>query len=144
MNNEAAYPKGLKVMAVVLILFAAGMTLSWYDVLLGGMSALERYPGGLAHYGPMTSADVFTVTCLLICGIGLLRRRPWALAYGLVAGGGITFMAIMETHYSLQTGTFSSFSSSAIEAIIICLPSLIMGPLASIYLWRKRSSILGS
>jgi hypothetical protein len=142
-NDEIAYPKGLKVMAVILILFAAGMVLSWYDVLFGGMSALEKYPGGLAHYGPMTSADVLPVTCLLICGIGLLRRRPWALAYGLVAGGAITFMAIMETHYNIQTGTFSSFSSSTVEAIIICVPSLIVGPAASIYLWRKRLSILG-
>ena len=143
MNDETAYPKGLKVMAVVLILFASGMTLSWYDVMLGGISALEKYPGGLEHYAPMISADVFTVTCLLICGIGLLRRRPWALAYGLVAGGAITFLAIMETHFSIQTGTFSSFSPATVEAIIICVPSLIMGPVASISLWRKRLSILG-
>ena len=144
MNNEAAYPRGLKVMAVVALLFAAGMTFSWYDVMLGGVSALEKYPGGLAHYAPMISADVFTVACLLSCGIGLLRRRSWALAFGLVAGGAVTFLGIMEMHYNIQTGNFSSFSSSAIEGLILCAPALIIGPITPIYLWRKRSSILGS
>jgi len=99
-------------------------------------------PAYLEHEQSFPLADGYMVICALICAVGLIRMRPWALLFGLLAGSGIIFLGLMDTLYSIQQGIFSRFTVAAAEAFVICAICLILGPVTITYLWRNRERLL--
>ena len=115
---------------------------SWVDVTdkTGKALKIKKFVKGTGVSFPL--ADGYMAVCLLICAVGLIRRRPWALLFGLVGGSAIIFLGLMDTLYSIQQGMFSLSTTEGVEALVICGVCLILGPATIVYLWRNRAYLL--
>ena len=140
--NESARPKGFVILAIILTVFALGVVAFWIEFFTSGAVSMSDSPAYLEHEQSFPAADGYMVICALICAVGLIRRRPWGLLFGLLAGSGIIFLGLMDTLYSIQQGIFAEFSVAAAEAFFICALCLILGPVTIIYLWRNREHLL--
>lgn len=135
-------PKGFLILAIILIIFALGTVTFWVEFFTSGIVAMSGEPCYLEHEKSFPAADAYMTVCALICAVGLIRRRPWGLLFGLLAGSAIIFLGLMDTLYSLQQGIFMELSPAGMEALFICGVCLILGPATIIYLWRNRASLL--
>ena len=147
-------PRGFVILAVILAIFSLGTIAFWIEFFTSGTVSMSDTPAYIEHEQSFPLADAYMVACALTCAVGLIRMRPWALLFGVMAGSGIIFLGLMDTLYSIQQGMFSisahsdqgavGFSSSvSVEAFVICAICLILGPVTIIYLWRNRARLLG-
>jgi hypothetical protein len=91
-------------------------------------------------------ADAWMAVTSLLGALALIRNRPSALLWSLLAGSASIFLALMGILYDLQHGTFSEASvnpaGSAIEAAINV--ATLLGGIASIsFGWSNRHFFLG-
>ena len=135
-------PKGFVVLAIILAVFPLGVIAFWIIFFTSGAVSMGESQAYLEHEQSFPLADVYMSICCLICAVGLIRRRPWALLFGLLAGSGIIFLGLMDTLYSIQQGIFAAFDAGALEAFVICGVCLVLGPVTIIYLWRNRAHLL--
>ena len=135
-------PKGFMTLAIILIVFAVGVIAFWITFFTSGAVSMGDSQAYLEHEQSFPLADGYMALCCLICAAGLIRRRPWALLFGLLAGSGIIFLGLMDTLYSIQQGIFAALDTAALEAFVICGVCLILGPATIVYLWRNRSQLL--
>ncbi len=142
MTTSPDRPKGFVVLAIILAVFALGVIAFWIEFFTSGAVSMSDRPAYLEHEQSFPLADAYMSACALICAVGLIRRRPWALLFGLLAGSGIIFLGLMDTLYSLQQGIFSLSTAAGIEALVICAVCLILGPATIVYLWRNRAHLL--
>jgi hypothetical protein len=142
MAETQARPKGFTVLAVVLLVFALGVTAFWIEFFTSGAVSMSDDPAYLEHEISFPAADGYMVVCSILCAIGLIRRRPWALLFGIMAGSAIIFLGLMDTLYSIQQGVFLKFDAAAAESFFICATCLVLGPITIVYLWRSRSHLL--
>jgi len=142
MMNEPSRPRGLVVLAIILTIFALGTIAFWIEFFTSGAVSMSDSPAYLEHEQSFPLADGYMAVCCLICAVGLVKQRPWALLFGLMAGSGIVFLGLMDILYSIQQGMFSPFSASAAQVLFICAICLILGPVTITYLWRNRERLL--
>lgn len=140
--NEADRPRGFVVFAVVLMVFSVGVIAFWIEFFTSGAVSMGDSQAYIEHERSFPLADGYMVVCCLICAVGLIRRRSWALLFGLVGGSAIIFLGLMDTLYSIQQGHFAAMDAAALEAFVICAVCLALGPAAIIYLWRNRVHLL--
>ncbi|MBI5119124.1 hypothetical protein HZA56_21880 [Candidatus Poribacteria bacterium] len=132
-------PKWILALAIILSLFAIGTLVYWITFYTVGLVAASNAPGYLEHENSFPAADGYIVICIIVCVIGLLRRRSWGVLFGLMAGSAIIFLGLMDTLYPFQQGVFREFSFGAVETFLICATCLALGPATIIYLWRNRA-----
>ncbi|RJP71126.1 MAG: hypothetical protein C4532_08250 [Candidatus Abyssobacteria bacterium SURF_17] len=142
MTAEKAFPKGLIVLAIILIVFALGTVAFWVEVFTSGTLATSDNPCYMEHERSFPAADGYMVLCALTAAVGIFRRRSWALLFGLLTGSAIIFLGLMDTLYSLQQGIFATLSMAAAESLFICGVCLILGPVTIAYIWRNRQHLL--
>jgi hypothetical protein len=140
--TETDYPRGFKTLAIVLIVFAIGVTAFWITFFTSGAVSMGDSQAYLEHEQSFPLADGYMVVCCLICAVGLFKLRSWALVFGVMAGSAIIFLGLMDTLYSIQQGIFAAMDVAALEAFVICGVCLILGPVTIIYLWRNRAHLL--
>lgn len=140
--NEIDRPRGFVALVVILIVFSGGVIAFWVEFFTSGAVSMGDSQAYLEHERSFPLADGYMAACLLTCAVGLIRRRPWALLFGLVGGSAIIFLGLMDTLYSIQQGIFAAMDAAAAEAFIICAVCLILGPATIIYLWRNRAYLL--
>lgn len=143
MDSDTPRPRGFLILAIVLTVFALGVIAFWLEFFTSGTVSMSNDPAYLEHEQSFPLADGYMAMCSLLCALGLILRRPWALLFGLLAGSGIIFLGLMDTLYSIQQGIFSLSSIAGIEALFICGLCLVLGPATIIYLWKNRSYLLG-
>ena len=136
-------PRGFVILAVILAIFSLGTIAFWIEFFTSGTVSMSDTPAYIEHEQSFPLADAYMVACALTCAVGLIRMRPWALLFGVMAGSGIIFLGLMDTLYSIQQGMFSRFTVAGVEAVVICAICLILGPVTIIYLWRNRARLLG-
>jgi hypothetical protein len=142
MGTTPARPKGFLVLAVLLALFALGTIGFWIEFFTSGMVSMAEGQCYMEHELSFPAADGYMSLCALICAVGLVRQRSWALLFGLLAGSGAIFLGLMDLFYSTQRGIFSGPPKVAGEAIFICAVCLAIGVGTIVYLWRNRSYLL--
>jgi hypothetical protein len=142
MDSDLPSPKGFLILAILLTVFALGVVAFWLEFFTSGTVSMSNDPAYLQHEQSFPLADGYMVACALISAAGLIKRRSWALLFGLLAGSGIIFLGLMDTLYSIQQGIFSLSTTEGIEALIICGLCLVLGPCTIIYLWQNRTYLL--
>ncbi len=135
-------PRGLVVLAVILIIFAALTVAFWLEFYTSGTVAVSDDRAYIEHEQSFTVADVYMSLCAIIGAIGIIRQRPWGLLFGLLAGSAIIFLGLMDTLYAIQQGFFTEFSHAFVENLIISTACLTLGPFTIIYIWRNRRHLL--
>lgn len=133
--------KGLTTLGIILLLFALGTFVFWAVFFTSGAVSASNDPAYLEHERSFPLADAYMAIATLIASVGLLRRRSWAVLYGIMAGSGIIFLGLMDTLYALQQGLISDFSFASIETALICASCLILGPITIAYIWRSRRAL---
>ena len=141
MPATAGQKKGFTILAVLLILFALGTFSFWIMFFTSGAVAASDDPAYVEHEQSFPLADAYMAVSALIAAAGLLRRRNWAVLFGIMAGSGIIFLGLMDTLYALQQDLIAGWSAASLEMALICAVCLILGPLTIAYVWRNRHAL---
>jgi hypothetical protein len=138
MNRMANRPKGFLILTFLLILFALGMVIFWIMFFQTEMFTLSESDVYDAHERSFPLADGYLALCAIICVVGLIRMRNWALLFGLLTGSGLIFLGLMDLLWSYNQGFLNSMDQAAIQSSFITVICLVLGAVTIIYLWRNR------
>lgn len=127
------------------MVFAAALTLAYWIIWFG----VDRNTLASSHTATyytfenaFPAADGWLILTLLLGALGLARRRPWGLLWGLLAGGAGVYLGCMDVLFDLENGIYlvpkgGDPSAVAIEATINVL-TFALGLIVISYLWRRR------
>lgn len=133
---------GAMLFAVVLIVAYWAI---WYlidrDIL-----ASSRAPAYYTFENAFPVADGWLALALLLAVAGIVRRRPWALLWTLLAGGAGIYLGCMDVLFDLENGIYrlqpgADPSGPIIEATINVL-TFALGVVIIAWAWRSRRALL--
>lgn len=86
-------------------------------------------------------ADAWLLVAILLAAAQLLRARPSALAWMLIAGACALYLCGMDVLYNLEHGIYSHGAQGVIELAInvVCLTA---GSITIAWAWRNRGPLL--
>lgn len=142
MNPMTTRPKGFRILAFFLIFFAMGMFIFWITFFQTEMLILSETDVYDAHERSFPLADAYLALCAIICAVGLIRMRDWALLFGLLTGSGLIFLGLMDLLWSYNQGFLNNMDQAAIQSSSITFFCLVLGPVTITYLWRNRKYLL--
>jgi hypothetical protein len=87
-------------------------------------------------------ADAWMASCLLACGVALLKRRPSSLLWGLLGASALIYLACMDVLYDLENGMYAHVSADGLIEIVINAFSLSVGVGFISWFWRRRVALL--
>jgi hypothetical protein len=135
---------GERVAIGYLLVTGIGTLLYWLDFFLAGNVHVRDDPVYLAFERAFPLADAWMAACALAGAIGLWRRRPWGLLFGLLAASSQVFLALMDVLFNLNEGNYAIASASMAIEVLINLVLLAGAPWLIAFLWRRREALLGA
>jgi len=141
-------PTGLIVTAVLMFLTAAGTLLFWVtffadvEVQRGGYLA-SRSDAWFAWEISFPLADGWMAATAILAAVGLWRIRPSGLLFGLVSGGAMVFLGLMDVLFFLQNGLYLPLTGEVAIELFIHLWTVALGLLAITYVWSRRALLSG-
>lgn len=133
---------GVRVAATYLALVAVLTLLYWVDFFSSGGVHVRDDAVYLAFERAFPLADAWMAACSLLGAIGLWRRRPSGLLFGLLAASAQVFLACMDVLFNLNEGNYSIASPAMAIEILINVGLLVGAPLLIVFLWRHREVLL--
>jgi len=130
------------VAAGYLALVAVLTVLYWIDFFSAGSVHVRGDAVYLAFERAFPLADAWMAACSLLGAIGLWRRRPWGLLFGLLAASAQVFLACMDVLFNLNEGNYAIVSTAMAAEVLINVVLLVGAPLLIVFLWRRRRSLL--
>lgn len=128
----------LQVMAGVLF-FTAGMTvLYWVLYFTTGAVQAETSEVYKAFEDAFPPADMWMSACAVAAGVGLLRRRSWALLFGLLAASALIFLGLMDVTYNINQDMYHRMTPEMVFEALINGWTLGLGALLIPFLWKRR------
>ena len=136
-------PTGLAVTAVLMLLTAIGTILFWVTFF----ADLEAQRGGylasqcdtwFAWEMSFPLADAWMAATAILGAVGLWRMRSAGLLFGLVSGGAMVFLGLMDILFFLQNGLYLSLNSEVAVELFIHIWTAIFGLFAIAYVWTRR------
>lgn len=121
----------------VLLLVVAGVTAAyWADFFLRGTVHVVEEEWWIRFEKAFPVADAFMAVAALVAGVGLLRGADYGVAFGLVAGGALVFLGLMDLTFNVQNGLFRLLPGSGQmwTELVIVVGSLAIGGLLVGYL----------
>ncbi len=132
----------LRVATAYLVVTAAGTLLYWLDFFVSGRVRVRSDPVYLAFERAFPLADTWMAACAVIGAIGLARRRPWGLLFGLLASSSQVFLALMDVTFNLYEGNYFIGSGAMAFEVLINIVLLAGAPTLIVWLWRNRAALL--
>jgi hypothetical protein len=105
-------PRGLVAAITYLAVAAVGTTAYWIVFFTSGAVQVQRDAAYLAFERAFPLADGWMAACAALAAVGLWRRRPWGLLFGLLAGSSLVFLGCMDVLWNLNAGSYSIGSSA--------------------------------
>ena len=136
-------PTGLTVTAVLMLLTAVGTILFWITFLAdleaqrSGHLA-SRCDAWFAWEMSFPLADGWMATTTILAAVGLWRMRPGGLLFGLVSGGAMVFLGLMDALFFLQNGLYLPLVGEAAVELLIHVWMVTFGLFAIAYVWSRR------
>jgi hypothetical protein len=130
--------RGRRALGTVLVVGGAGTIFYWTVFFTSGMVQATREPCYLVFERAFPAADAWTAVAAILAGVGLWRRRPSAVLFGIAAGSGLVFLGLMDVLYNLEHGMYALRTAEMANEIVINLFCLSVGPTAIAYAWRQR------
>ena len=136
-------PTGLTVTAVLMLLTAVGTILFWVtffadlEAQRGGYLA-SRCDAWFAWEMSFPLADGWMAATAILGAVGLWRMRPAGLLFGLVSGGAMVFLGLMDVLFFLQNGLYLPLNSEVAVELFIHIWTAIFGLFAIVYVWTQR------
>ena len=137
-------PTGLRVIAVLMLLTAVGTLLFWVTFF----ADLEAQRGGylasqcdawFAWEMSFPLADAWMAATAILGAVGLLRMRSTGLLFGLVSGGAMVFLGLMDALFFLQNGLYLPLTGEVAVELFIHLWTAAFGLFAIACIWARRA-----
>ena len=87
-------------------------------------------------------ADAWCALASFVAALGLWRRRPWGLLFGLMAAGAAIFLGLMDFWWDVRHGVYLSGTAEAYMELAIVLLLLGLGPVVAWLVWKERGWLL--
>ena len=137
-----SHATGIRIAVAYLAVTALATVLYWLDFFTAGSVHVRQDAVYLAFERAFPLADAWMAACSLLGAIGLWRRRPWGLLFGLLAGSAQIFLAGMDVMFNLNEGNYAIASRAMAIEILINAGLLVGAPLLIAFLWRRRAELL--
>jgi len=137
-------PSGLTATAALMLLTAIGTLLFWAVFFLdleaqrAGYLA-SRAASWFAWEQSFPLADAWMALTAILGAVGLWRRHPAGLLFGLVSGGAMVFLGLMDILFFLQNGLYLPLNVEV--ALELCIHVWVtgFGLLVIAYIWSRRA-----
>lgn len=94
------------VVAVLLLVTAVVTVAYWVDYFVRGTVQADQEEWYLRFERAFPAADGWMSACSVIAAVGLLRGEPYGVGFGLVAGGALVFLGLLDVLFDLQNGLY--------------------------------------
>jgi hypothetical protein len=145
MTDQGARPKGVPLIAGIL-LFAASMITVYWILFFSAAPALSGIPCYMTFEAAFPAADAWLAIAALIGAVGLLTRKSWGVLFALLAGSSSIYLGLMDVLYDSLNGIyerlFSPAGADVAVEIAINVLTLTLGPVIIWYVWSRRQSLL--
>jgi uncharacterized membrane protein (DUF2068 family) len=138
-----ARPAGVRIAIAYLAVASLGTLAYWLDFYTSGRVHVRSDDAYLAFELAFPLADAWMASCAAFGAVGLWRRRPWGLLFGLLAASAQVFLGCMDLLFNLNEGNYSIASGPMRVEVLINSYLLVGAPLLIAYLWRRRETLLG-
>lgn len=139
-------PYTLTILALLMLLTAIGTAIFWI-VFFADLEAqrngyfASRCATWFAWELSFPLADAWMAATALLAALGLWRKRPYGLLFGLVSGGAMVFLGLMDILFFLQNGLYLPLNGEAIAEALIHLWMSAFGLAAIGLIWKHRREI---
>src|SRR5689334_4059722 len=134
-------PRGARVLGASLIVAGALTALYWIEFFTTGSIQASADRCYLVFESAFPAADCWAATAAIIAGIGLWRRRSFAVLFAIAAGSAYVFLGLMDVLYNLEHGMYALHTAEMANEIVINVFCLTLGPTAMMYAWSRRRQI---
>ncbi len=137
-------PAALSIVSVLMFLTALGTLLFWatffadLDAQREGTLA-SRSEHWFAWELSFPLADAWLALTAILGALGLWRTRPAGLLFGLLSGGAMVFLGLMDLLFFLQNGLYLPLSGEVAVELFIHVWAVLFGLVASAVVWRHRA-----
>jgi len=135
---------GVRVAIGYLVVTGVGTLLYWLDFFTSGRLHVRTDAVYLAFERAFPLADAWMAACALAGAVGLARRRPWGLLFGLLAASSQVFLALIDVLFNLNEGNYSIAAGGMAFEFLINVVLLVGAPWLITWLWRNRAAWLGA
>jgi hypothetical protein len=133
--------KVIKVMAVIEILIAIGITLFWIVFFSSDLVSIkdpklkEIY---LAFETAFPVPDAWLVTALILGGIGLLKKASYGYFFSFIGGASLIYLGLLDTSFNALQGIYKLGIGEAVLNISINLLCMGAGSFIILIVWKSR------
>jgi len=134
----------LTIAAGLMLLTAIGITLFWV-VFFADLDAqresvfASRSEAWFAWELSFPLADAWVAMTAILGAIGLWYRRPTGLLFGLVSGGAMVFLGLIDLLFFLENGLYLPMNAESAIELLIHLWAMGFGLFAIVTIWRYRT-----
>lgn len=137
-NPKMRYPVGMITLGLVNGFYALIIAIYWSVHLLDDaprLSCAARY------HDAFLIADIVTFSTMALTALGIALRRSWAMLWGLITTGGISFGAIIWLAYAAIN---PDLIEGRMTSLVIFVAFLLSGAAtACTFLWNRKAWFLG-
>jgi hypothetical protein len=133
---------GTRIAIAYLAVTALATILYWADFFSAGSVHVRQDAVYLAFERAFPLADAWLAACSLLGAIGLWRRRPWGVLFGLLAASAQVFLACLDVLFNLNEGNYAIVSAAMAAEVVINVVLLVGAPWLIAFLWRWRRALL--
>lgn len=147
-TQVAKRPRVLSVIAVLMLLTAVG-TIAFWGFFFADLEAQRtselavRSDAWFAWEMSFPLADAWMALTAILGAVGIWRGRAWGLLFGLVSGGSMVFLGLMDVLYFLQNDLYVPLSAEIGLELAIHAWVILFGVAAIGLLWRQRPGLVG-
>jgi len=123
----------------MLLLIAGGATFAyWIAFFSSDLVQAMSEPCYLVFERAFPAADAWAAAAAILAALGLLRRRPEAVLFGIATGSAYTFLGLMDVLYNLEHGMYALHTAEMAYETLINVVCLTLGPATMLCVWRWR------
>jgi hypothetical protein len=139
-------PTALTITAALMLLTAAGIILFWVSFFADLDAQREstfasQSEAWLAWELSFPLPDAWVAATALLGAVGLWRMRPSGLLFGLVSGGAMVFLGLIDILFFLENGLYTPMSSEVAIELLIHLWVTGFGLFAIATIWKHRKHL---
>ena len=146
MNSSTRRPAILTVCAALMALTAIGTLLFW-GVFFADLPAqrssvfASRSAAWFAWELSFPLADAWMAATALLGAVGVWRLRPEGLLFGLVSGGAMVFLGLMDALFFAQNGLYWPMNGEVAVELAIHVWMVAFGLFAIASIWKRRAAL---
>jgi len=133
-------PRSAGTLAALLLIAGAGTFAYWIAFFSSDLVQATAEPCYLVFERAFPMADAWAAIAAILAALGLLRRRPEAVLFGIAAGSAFVFLGLMDVLYNLEHGMYALRTAEMAYETLINVVCLTLGPATMAYVWRRRRS----